>query len=161
MGQVGKMSDVSDVPSGTSPPGKHCKIEEHLNTDSQDLSGFSTIITSDNEHKPSTALSTLLENRNLADPSRYDIARQMGPGLESGAPDQTPYRPLLPKYTTSEPSSPNQLPSIWSLRLPEVKPRISSLKMNQMASLVMGMSREQAVKSDEDALRVWNLWMDL
>lgn len=85
----------------------------------------------------------------------------MSPGLESGTPDQIPYRPLLPKYTTSEPSSPNQLPSIWSLRLPEVKPRISSLKMNQMASLVMGMSREQAVKSDEDALRVWNLWMNL
>ena len=85
----------------------------------------------------------------------------MGPSLESGAPDQTSYRPLLPKHTTSEPSSPNQLPSIWSLRLPEVKPRISSLKMNQMASLVMGMSREQAVKSDEDALRVWNLWMNL
>lgn len=33
--------------------------------------------------------------------------------------------------------------------------------MNQMASAVMGMSREQAGKSDEDALRVWNLWMNL
>lgn len=117
------------------------------------------------EHKPSTALSTLLENRNLADPSRYAIARLIGPDSESGTPcqvPQIPYPTLLPTINTMEQSpSPAQLPSFQSLQLPEVKPRISSLKMNQMASAVMGMSREQAGKSDEDALRVWNLWMDL
>ncbi|KAL8854260.1 MAG: hypothetical protein Q9221_000974 [Calogaya cf. arnoldii] len=152
-------------PSGTFPPGKPDNIERDRTADlAEDPSMSSAIATCYKEHKPSTALSTLLENRNLADPSRYVTTKQIEPDMESYTPGldpQLPYRKLQTNTNAIEPSSPNQLPSFRSLQLPEVKPRISSLKMNQMASAVMGMSREQAGKSDEDALRIWNLWMNL
>ncbi|KAL8659732.1 MAG: hypothetical protein Q9226_000288 [Calogaya cf. arnoldii] len=146
-----KRTDGSSGPSGTFPPGKPYNIEADRTVDlPEDPSISSAIATCYKEHKPSTALSTLLENRSLA------IGRQMEPDMESCTPGltpQLPYRTLQTNTDAIEPPSPNQLPSFRSLQLPEVKPRISSLKMNQMASAVMGMSREQAGKSDEDTLR--------
>ncbi|KAL8674329.1 MAG: hypothetical protein Q9168_001258 [Polycauliona sp. 1 TL-2023] len=162
-----KRGDGSSGPSGTIPPGKPDKVDEDHSAAPEKSSAIPTIATRYNERKPSTALSTLLEHRNLADPSRYALARRMAPETERGTPpSQTlraaPYRALRPKSNANEqPSSSKQLPSFQSLRLPEVKRRISGLKMNQIASLVMGMSRDQAGKGDEDTLRVWNLWMDL
>ncbi|KAL8921923.1 MAG: hypothetical protein Q9172_003772 [Xanthocarpia lactea] len=117
------------------------------------------------EHKPSNALSTILENRNLADSSRYDLARQEQQDTQTDAPSylppnraifkQTPpnhYRALLPNPNAMDPSTPNQLPSLQSLQLPDIKLQISDLKMMQMASAVIGMTRERGGKSDEDAL---------
>lgn len=158
-------SIVFNRPSGTLPLGKRYQPEKDRITEPENPSMSTARATCYKEHKPSTALATLLANRNLADPSRYAIARLIGADSESGTPGQVPQMPyptLLPTInTTEQPPSPTQLPSFQSLQLPEVKPRISSLKMNQMASAVMGMSREQAGKSDEDALHVWNLWMNL
>ncbi|KAL8855527.1 MAG: hypothetical protein Q9178_007847 [Gyalolechia marmorata] len=135
------------------------------------------------EHKPSNALSTILENRDLANSSRYDLARRQQQDTQADARRtchttvqfssryysfrplafgtfvvtrrQTPpndYRALLPKLNAMEPSTPNQLPSLQSLQLSDIKLQISDLKMMQMASAVIGMTRERGGKSDEEAL---------
>ncbi|KAL8723703.1 MAG: hypothetical protein Q9181_007216 [Wetmoreana brouardii] len=56
---------------------------------------------------------------------------------------------------------PYRLPSFASLGLPKRQPEISSLTMNQTANVVIAISREQAGKSDEDTVRMWDLWMNL
>ena len=168
------------------------KVEKDKIAGSENPSAISASANVYKEYKPSNALSTLLENRNLADSSRYDLARQEQQDTQTDAPSylprnraifkqvlhfrplafgtfvvtrrQTPpnhYRALLPKLNAMEPSTPNQLPSLQNLQLPDVKLQISDLKMMQMASAVIGMTRERGKKSDEDALHVWNLWMNL
>ncbi|KAL8909794.1 MAG: hypothetical protein Q9171_004884 [Xanthocarpia ochracea] len=141
------------------------KVENDKIAGSENPFAISASANTYKEHKPSNALSTILENRNLADSSRYHLARQEQQDTQTDAPSylphncaifkQTPpnhYRALLPNLNAMEPSTPNQLPSLQSLQLPEVKLQISDLKMMQMASAVIGMTRERGGKSDEDAL---------
>lgn len=56
---------------------------------------------------------------------------------------------------------PVQHPNVVRRGLPERVPSISSLAMNQMASIAIGATRQKAGIDDAEALRMWRLWMDL
>ncbi|KAL9026943.1 MAG: hypothetical protein Q9196_004461 [Gyalolechia fulgens] len=88
--------------------------------------------------------------------SPYQLLSHPATEVRSSPPSQSPsfYR------VQADPDT-SRLPSLPSLGLPEPVTSISSLALNQMASIAIGATREKAGINDEEAWRMWTLWTGL
>ncbi|KAL8679805.1 MAG: hypothetical protein Q9186_003921 [Xanthomendoza sp. 1 TL-2023] len=90
------------MPSGTSPPGQSSKFKKEVNAASENPSTAIANTTRNQERQPNFALSTLLETKDLADPSRYALARQVGQGEEELMPSRLPHNHTLPEQSSDD-----------------------------------------------------------
>ncbi|KAL8717356.1 MAG: hypothetical protein Q9225_005390 [Loekoesia sp. 1 TL-2023] len=104
---------------------------------------------------PSTPPSQLISPHRLLPRPTTEISPSPSGQLPS------PYHALSHPKNVVASSSPSQLPSFASLGLPRPVSSISSLAMNQMANIPLGLTREKAGINDEEASRMWALWCGL
>ncbi|KAI4246528.1 MAG: hypothetical protein L6R40_001891 [Gallowayella cf. fulva] len=152
-----RRGDGTRGPSGTFPPSQKSKEQKDEATGPRDPATSTADNTSNRRHKPSTALATLLGNKNLADPSRYALVRQIEQHKETGVPSYLPHdhasiaqvrllssmkshRLLLTTTQDSQTSHPFLLPNPNNAMEPSTPHQLPSLQSLQLPSVPLRIS---------------------